>query len=140
NGYRILDFDFFASPVSYELPNDIRDYGTSFRPTLRDHMKDYKLTDAMILVVFQKLYDIPFVPPIDVNTGARTDNKVLESRYWTVFNPDVFSHLPLAKPTLLRRLAGLLQMPPLEAANKIIARIRRVRTRARIGGSRENRR
>lgn len=123
NGYQILDFDFCASPISYELPADIRDYTGTFRPNLRDHMKDYKLTDAVILVVFKKAYDIPFVAPIDVNTGARTDNKMLQSRYWTVFTPDAFVNLPVVKTS---RLVRLLRMPPLELTKKVLGRIRRI--------------
>jgi hypothetical protein len=123
NGYRILDFDFFPSPVSYELPKDIRDYTGSFRPDLTVRMKDYKLADAVMLVVFQKAYDVPFVAPIDVNTGARTDNKILESRYWTVFKPDVFWHNPSVKQN---RLVRLLRMPPRELAKKVLGRIGRI--------------
>jgi len=134
NGYRILDFDFFPSMTSYELPKDIHDYTSSFRPNLRDHLKDYKLTDAMMLVVFQKVYDIPFVAPIDMNTGTTTDNKVLETRYWTVFNPDAFVHLPLYVPEKPSRLVQLMRTPPLELAKKVLGRIRRMGNLGRQSG------
>jgi hypothetical protein len=44
--------------------------------------------DAGLRVVLQKRFDIPFIPPIDVNTGATTEYEVLRERYWTVFAPD----------------------------------------------------
>jgi len=39
-------------------------------------------------VVMQKEFDMAYVAPLDVNTGTRTDNKMLQERYWTVFKPD----------------------------------------------------
>jgi hypothetical protein len=134
NGYHVLDFDFFASATSYELPENLRDYAASFRPDLRDRMKNYKLTDAGLLVVLQKAYDIPFVAPIDVQTGTRTHNERMEKRYWTVFRPDVFFHLPRSHlrvpdrstPAWSSRLVGWLRTPPLELSKKVIRRLRRI--------------
>jgi hypothetical protein len=34
--------------------------------------------------------------PIDVDTGTRTENPVLEERYWSVFKPNAFDALASA--------------------------------------------
>ena len=49
-------------------------------PAAADRAKNYRFSDAGILVAMQKLYDIPFVPPIDVPTGSKTDIKELRQR------------------------------------------------------------
>jgi hypothetical protein len=46
-----------------------------------------------LVAVLQKVFDIPYVAPIDVETGTRTNNKVLEQRYWSVFKPNAFDAL-----------------------------------------------
>jgi hypothetical protein len=38
----------------------------------------------------QKVYDLPYVPPIDVPTGAETDILELKERYWTIFQTPLF--------------------------------------------------
>lgn len=54
-----------------------------------------------------KSFDIPFVPPIDVPTGAQTDIEILRKRYWTVFEPNPFdgvqAHDPVRRFSPLRR-------------------------------------
>jgi hypothetical protein len=42
-----------------------------------------------IVVALQKVFDTPFVAPLDVPTGATTDHASLRDRYWSVFNPDL---------------------------------------------------
>jgi hypothetical protein len=51
-------------------------------------------SQGAIIIALQKTYDIPFVPPIDVNSGSTTENEELKQRYWTVFNADAFANLP----------------------------------------------
>ena len=41
-----------------------------------------------IVVALQKVFDTPFVAPLDVPDGATTDHTSLRERYWSVFNPD----------------------------------------------------
>jgi hypothetical protein len=45
----------------------------------------------------QKVFDIPFVPPLDVATGTQTSFDALRQRYWTVFDPDAFTRLQAAR-------------------------------------------
>jgi hypothetical protein len=37
----------------------------------------------------KKVFDTPFVAPLDVPTGATTDHPSLRDRYWSVFQPDL---------------------------------------------------
>ena len=41
-----------------------------------------------IVVALQKVFDTPFVAPLDVPTGATTDHESLRERYWSVFQPN----------------------------------------------------
>src|SRR5262249_28497339 len=81
----------------YPLPRNIFEYVRSFSETRSDVAKDYQSIDASLLFVLQKIYDIPFVPPIDVNTGATTNNQMLKDRYWTVFKPGAFETIALGE-------------------------------------------
>src|SRR5262249_11380178 len=75
----------------------------SFRPDIVTWVKNYRISDAGIHVALQKVYDIPFVPPLDVSTGVTTSHTALENRYWTVFKPDAFASLPRWHPGDSRR-------------------------------------
>jgi hypothetical protein len=95
NGYDWVLANFMGDQTPDELPANIRD---SFAPYVdllgQDPRKiSYRAADAGIFIVLKKVFDIPFVPPIDVNTGARTDNRKLAERYWTVFEPNAFETL-----------------------------------------------
>jgi hypothetical protein len=49
------------------------------------------------------LGDLFDVAPIDVDTGTRTEIRVLEERYWSVFKPNAFDALAsrlVATPSL----------------------------------------
>ena len=50
----------------------------------------YKAADSFIVVAMQKVFDTPYVPPLDVATGTTTTNKILEERYWSVFKENAF--------------------------------------------------
>ena len=61
------------------------DFVFAFRPNTMSLIGGYQAVDASILIVMQKVFDISFVSPIDVPTGARTNIDVLKKRYWTIF-------------------------------------------------------
>lgn len=46
------------------------------------------MADGGLILALQKTHDIDFVAPLDVATGSKTNNVVLEERYWTVFKSD----------------------------------------------------
>ena len=41
----------------------------------------YRTDEIGLTVVLQKIYDTPFVSPLDVPTGATTDDSILRERY-----------------------------------------------------------
>jgi hypothetical protein len=67
NGYKVLDMNFLVSPAPYNLPRNVVDYMGSFLSGRSDRLKDYQSTDALMTIVLQKIYDILFVAPVDVN-------------------------------------------------------------------------
>src|ERR1700731_4556947 len=42
-----------------------------------------------IVVALQKVFDAPFVAPLDVPTGTTTEHATLRERYWSVLKPDL---------------------------------------------------
>jgi hypothetical protein len=96
NGYRFIHAAFGHSRVPYNLPDDIVDFLNETVPSAGDKAREFQVRDAGILIVMQKAFDIAYVPPIDVQTGTKTQIGALKKRYWTVFQPDAFERL-LAK-------------------------------------------
>lgn len=92
NGYKWLFLDYYSSAVSsyYELPQNIVDAIAPFNPSISERKKDYKVADSGLVVVLQKTFDSPYVSPLDVPTGTKTDNKILVKRYWSVFLANAF--------------------------------------------------
>jgi hypothetical protein len=88
NAYKWLYFDYTSAAVYYELPRNIVDSVASFKPDIAQRGRGYRVADGALIIALQKVYDLGFVPPLDINTGSRTNNAVLEDRYWTVFRPD----------------------------------------------------
>jgi hypothetical protein len=97
NGYRLVYMNVTAGTSYYPLPENISTSVSPFEPDIEVRRHAYRAADMGLVTVLQKVYDTPYVAPIDVQTGARTDNKVLEERYWSVFNPDAFDALPSRK-------------------------------------------
>ena len=98
NGYKFIDINVFGSTSYYELPQNIVEAISPFRPDIGGRSSAYRAADMMLLAVMQKVFDTPYVAPIDVNTGTRTDNKVLEERYWSVLRPNAFEDLEHSVP------------------------------------------
>src|ERR1700676_5215705 len=92
NGYQIVHFDFYANGEPYPLPSNIASEVAKFQGH-RVSRGDYALTDATIVIVFRKRFSMDFVAPIDVNTGARTNDAKLLDRYWTTFRPEPFGYM-----------------------------------------------
>jgi hypothetical protein len=90
NGYKWLFADYKGGITYYDLPQNIVDCVASSKPDFAISAKELKTADCAIMVVMKKVYDTPYVPPLDVNTGTKTDNKTLKKRYWSVFNEDPF--------------------------------------------------
>jgi hypothetical protein len=105
NAYELIEMDYDHTDMPYRLPENILQ---SIR-TPSDRIKNYSASDAGIRVALRKVHDIPFVAPIDVQTGSKTTIQSLNDRYWTVFDPEAVLRLerPNALPfhrSLWRRL------------------------------------
>lgn len=98
NGYRFLHVRFSQGSGHYQMPSDMADFVDSIKlmPDVgaeddwEGSARDLRVCDAGILVIWEKPFDIPFVPPIDVPSGASTSSAALSKRYWTVFEPQAF--------------------------------------------------
>lgn len=103
NGYKLIDLDVTFTNTYYELPDNIVDSVSAFRPDIGRRNR-LRAADTMLLVLLQKTFDTPYVPPLDVATGTRTTNKVLEERYWSVLKPDAWDNLSETIPRKLIKL------------------------------------
>ena len=92
NGYDWFYMNYF-SRGEQPIPPNVIDYVSRFDPDVAAREKDTRLTRMTLLVVLKKKFDIPFVAPLDVNTGTQTDNLALAERYWSIFTPDAFDRL-----------------------------------------------
>lgn len=89
NRYDWLLFHMNRVGPDYELPENIRAALAAYDGIGNSgETVTYRTTDAQLLVVFKKSVDMPFVPPLDVDTGTKIDNETLARRYWTVFCPE----------------------------------------------------
>lgn len=89
NEYRWLYMSFYGSDHRYTTPANLVDFTRSYDPVSSETMSRREISDYAIMVAFQKTLDIPFVAPLDVNTGTKTKNDILNRRYWTVFQPSI---------------------------------------------------
>jgi hypothetical protein len=89
NDYKWLHMNFYGSGNSYAIAANILDFVGTFVPQGAEAMRQREISDYAMLVAFQKTLDIPFVAPLDVNTGTRSDNATLNRRYWSVLQPEI---------------------------------------------------
>ena len=89
NGYDTVLMDLSADDAAYELPANIADFVGKF-PGVANRAP-FKATDAALVVVLRKIFDVEFVPPLDIPTGAGISNEAVQSRYSTVFNQRIFA-------------------------------------------------
>jgi SAM-dependent methyltransferase len=87
NDYRWLDFDYSSRGQIADLPANVVEAIVPHRPDIAERKAQYKVVDGGLRATFQKVRDIEFIPPLDVNTGTRTTNAAMIERYWTVFAP-----------------------------------------------------
>lgn len=92
NGYKWLYWDFRFSNVRNPLHHDILTELKKFNPDADARAGSFTVADGSLIVVIQKLYNIEFVPPLDVPNGT-VPNTELSERYWTVFQPARFQEI-----------------------------------------------
>jgi len=110
NGYQVLHLNYRPETAHpYPLPDNIVDYCTTFEPQYRQQVGPYQVVDGMIFVALKKVFDIPYVPPLDVPTGDKPINRAMEERYWTLYRPDAFTAPPAKaeRKSLLERIKQL---------------------------------
>jgi hypothetical protein len=94
---RSNDYKFFYARYdegeAYEFPKNILEFIGSVDGVIDPATFAHPVADCGIAVVLQKGRAIPFVPPLDVDTGTQTDNEALRRRYWTVFDPDALKRM-----------------------------------------------
>ena len=105
NGYKVIHADFMPAQEYYDLPGNIEEFLGTSKLSKDRRSYNYKVADAGMLIVVQKVFDIAFVPPLDVETGASTEIEALKKRYWTVFEEDPFAGL--RKPEVERSNAAV---------------------------------
>jgi hypothetical protein len=97
NDYKWHRLDFYGGGAKYKLPSNLLDYIKERDAVAFKTMEQRELSDYGILVALEKVLDIPFIPPLDVNTGIKTTDAALKKRYWTVFQPELLVALRAGK-------------------------------------------
>lgn len=87
NFYEWAYLTFDGCDVAYVVPDNIVESVSVYEPDVAQHLKTLEIRDYTIYCVFKKVVDTPYVGPLDVPTGTRTSDKLLEERYWSVFDP-----------------------------------------------------
>jgi hypothetical protein len=98
NGYRVVYMNVLADPEYYGLPANISDSVRPFEADIELRRENYRTADMLLVVMLQKVFDTPYVAPLDVPTGTPTDDEILEERYWSVFKPNAFDDLDRSVP------------------------------------------
>jgi hypothetical protein len=107
NGYKWLYLNYEGSESTYPIPENNLEDTKFYEPVAALALRERQVSDYSIQVALRKEVDVPFVPPIDVDTGAQTSDVVLSDRYWTVFQPEVLESVRrrARKRRMLKRLA-----------------------------------
>ncbi len=74
-------WDVVSTPISSDIANEVAKYD----PVNAEQIRQQQAVDAGLIVVLQKIEDIPFVPPIDTSSAEIVADETARARYWTVF-------------------------------------------------------
>jgi hypothetical protein len=106
--YRFLDMRVTWDVVSTPISSDIADEVAKYDPVNAEQIRQQRAVDAGLIVVLQKIEDIPFVPPIDTSSAEIVADETARARYWTVFGgskpQEKSENKPEDKPRSLERL------------------------------------
>jgi hypothetical protein len=89
NGYKSAFMTMGQSHRDAGLPNDVVEFLALYEPQAEPQFTAYRMRETSLVVALQKVFDTPFVAPIDVPTGMTTEHSSLRERYWSVLKPDV---------------------------------------------------
>jgi hypothetical protein len=89
NGYKIAFMTMGQSERNSGLPQNLLEFLALYEPNAANDFAAYTMPVTSIVVALQKVFDTPFVPPLDVPTGTTTEHAALRERYWSVLKPDL---------------------------------------------------
>jgi hypothetical protein len=89
NGYKIAFMTMGQSERNSGLPQNLLEFLALYEPRAANDFNAFRMPVTSIVVALQKVFDTPFVAPLDVPTDATTDHTSLRDRYWSVFQADI---------------------------------------------------
>jgi hypothetical protein len=89
NGYKIAFMTMGQSERDAGLPQNLLEFLALYEPKAADDFAAFRMPVTSIVVALQKVFDTPFVAPIDVPSDATTEHMALRNRYWSVLKPDL---------------------------------------------------
>jgi hypothetical protein len=89
HSYKIAFMTMGQSERNSGLPQNLLDFLALYEPQAGDDFAAFRMPETSIVVALQKVFDTPFVAPLDVPDGVTTEHAALRERYWSVFKPDV---------------------------------------------------
>jgi hypothetical protein len=89
NGYKIAFMTMGQSQRDAGLPDDLVEFLALYEPQAKSEFAAYTMPATSVVVALQKVFDMPFVAPLDVPTGTTTEHAALRERYWSVLKPDL---------------------------------------------------
>jgi len=89
NGYKIAFMTMGQSGRNSGLPQNLLEFLALYEPNAADDFAAFRMPVTSIVVALQKIFDTPFVAPLDVPTGTTTEHASLRERYWSVLKPDL---------------------------------------------------
>ena len=92
NDYRMTFLSVMPGGKVSAMPENIK-AAMSAADVAEEAVTGFRAEDTMIKVLFRKLHDFDYVPPLDVPSGSETGDETLRRRYWTVFGQDAFTRL-----------------------------------------------
>jgi hypothetical protein len=103
NGYKIAFMTMGQSDRDAGLPDDLVEFLALYEPLAKSEFVAYTMPVTSVVVALQKVFDTPFVAPLDVPTGTTTEHAALRDRYWSVLKADV--SFPARERDLLARVS-----------------------------------
>ncbi len=89
NGYKIVFMTMGQSERNSGLPQNLLEFLALYEPQAEKNFATFRMPVTSIVVALQKVFDTPFVAPLDVPTGTTTEHAALRERYWSVLKPDL---------------------------------------------------
>jgi hypothetical protein len=116
NGYKIA-FMTMGQSAPEALPNDLLEFLALYEPQAQSDFAAFRMPATSIVVALQKVFDTPFVAPLDVPTGTTTEHAALRERYWSVLKPD--ASFQAREHDLLARIRAVYNREQFLAANEV---------------------